>query len=105
MDYFTKWPKVYAIPCQETSTVADAFVTNFICRFGVLRELHSNQGRNLVFRLRSWNVLRISKTRTTTLHPQSDGTVDRYVKTVEEHMRKMVSTYERDWDKRLPSFF
>jgi hypothetical protein len=38
MDYFVKWPEVYAIPNQEASTVVEALVTNF-CRFGILREL------------------------------------------------------------------
>jgi len=46
MDYFTKYPEVYAIPNQEASTVADALVTNFFCRFGVPMELHSDQCRN-----------------------------------------------------------
>jgi Mn-dependent DtxR family transcriptional regulator len=46
MDYFTKWPEVYAIPNQEASTVAETLVTNFFCRFGIPRELHSDQGRN-----------------------------------------------------------
>jgi hypothetical protein len=41
MDYFTKWPEAYAIPNQEAATVAEALVTNFFCRFGVPRELHS----------------------------------------------------------------
>jgi hypothetical protein len=48
--------------------------------------------------------LGISKTRTTPVHPQSDGMVERYVKTVEEHLRKVVSTHQRDWDERLPIF-
>jgi hypothetical protein len=30
--------------------------------------------------------------------------VGRYVKTVKEHLRKVVSTYQRDWDERLPIF-
>jgi hypothetical protein len=46
MEYFTKWPEAYAIPDQEASTVADALVINFFCRFGIPRELHSDQGRN-----------------------------------------------------------
>jgi hypothetical protein len=33
MDYFTKWAEAYAIPNQEASTVAEAQVTNFVCRF------------------------------------------------------------------------
>ena len=44
MDYFTKWPEVYAIPNKESSTVADVLVSNFFCRFGVPMELHSDQG-------------------------------------------------------------
>jgi hypothetical protein len=51
MDYFTKWPEAYAIPNQEASTVAEALVTNFFCRFGIPRELHSDHGRN--FRISS----------------------------------------------------
>ena len=30
--------------------------------------------------------------------------VERYVKTIEERLRKVVSTYEWDWDERLPIF-
>jgi hypothetical protein len=46
MGYFTKWPEVYVIPNQEASTVAEALVTNFFCRFGIPPELQSDQGRN-----------------------------------------------------------
>jgi transposase InsO family protein len=78
MDYFTKWLEVYAIPNQEASTVADALVSNFYCRFGVPRELHSDQGWNfessLIREVLKW--LGVRKTRTTPLHPQSDGMVE-----------------------------
>jgi hypothetical protein len=30
MDYFSKWPEVYPIPNQETTTIADAVVHNWI---------------------------------------------------------------------------
>jgi hypothetical protein len=30
--------------------------------------------------------------------------VERYVKRVEEYLRKVVSTHQRDWDERLPIF-
>jgi len=30
--------------------------------------------------------------------------VESYVKTIEEHLRKVVSTHQRDWDERLPIF-
>jgi hypothetical protein len=106
MDYFTKWPEVYAIPKQEAATVADVLVSNFFCRFGVPMELHSDQGRNFESSLLREVLKRLGvrKTRTTPLHPQSDGMVERYVKTVEEHLRKVVSIHQRDWDERLPIF-
>jgi hypothetical protein len=45
MDYFPKWPEVYTICNLKESTVADVLVTNFFCRFVVLRELHTDQGQ------------------------------------------------------------
>jgi hypothetical protein len=30
--------------------------------------------------------------------------VERYAKTIEEHLRKVVSAHQRDWDERLPIF-
>lgn len=30
MDYFSKWPEAYAIPNQETTTVAEQLVANWI---------------------------------------------------------------------------
>ncbi|CAK1596609.1 unnamed protein product [Parnassius mnemosyne] len=46
MDYFTKWPEVFAIPNQEASTVADKLVYEVFCRFEISLEIHSDQGRN-----------------------------------------------------------
>jgi hypothetical protein len=46
----------------------------------------------------------VSKTRTTILHPQSDDMVERYMKTVEEHVRRVVASHQRDWDEGLPLF-
>jgi hypothetical protein len=51
MDYFTKWAENYSLPNQEASTVAEAPVTIFCCRFGIPWELHSEQGRNFESRL------------------------------------------------------
>jgi hypothetical protein len=106
MEYFTKWPEVYPIPNQEASTIAETLVTNFFCRFGVPRELHSDQGRNFESNLLQEvsQRLGVNKTRTTPLHPQSDGMVERYIKTIEEHLRKVVASHQRDWDERLHLF-
>jgi hypothetical protein len=46
--------------------------------------------------------LGVSKTRTTPLHPQLNGMLERYIKTVEEHLRKVVASNQKDWDAMLP---
>jgi hypothetical protein len=106
MNYFTKCPEAYAIPNQEVSTIAEALVTNFFCRFGIPRELQSDQCRNFESHLLQevLQLLGVSKTRTTPLHPQSDGMAKRYIKTIEEHLRKVDASHQRDRDEGLPLF-
>lgn len=43
-DYFTKWTE--AVTDQEATTVASALIKSVITKFGVPRELHSDQGSN-----------------------------------------------------------
>lgn len=83
-DYFTKWTEAFAIPDQEAETVAKKLVHEFICRLGVPIQVHSDQGRNFESSLFSemTKLLGIQKTRTTALHPQSDGMIERFNKTV-----------------------
>ncbi|GFX23531.1 retrovirus-related Pol polyprotein from transposon 412 [Trichonephila clavipes] len=80
IDYFTKWPEVYPIPDQEAPTVAEAVVQHWISRYGVPLQLHSDQGRNFVSAVLKGfcELLGIDKTKTTPLHPQSDGMVERF---------------------------
>ena len=46
VDAFTKWVEAYALPDQEASTCMDAAYRGFFSRFGLPRQLHSDQGRN-----------------------------------------------------------
>jgi hypothetical protein len=94
-----------AIPNHEGLTVADELVTNFFCHSQVMRELHSDQGRNSEHRLLQEMLQHLSKGDMwiTPLHPQSNSMVEQYTKMAEEHLQKVVSTHQEDWDKRRPS--
>ena len=46
-DYFTRWTEAFAMQNIEAVTVADLLVTEFICRYGIPRQIHSDQGRQL----------------------------------------------------------
>ena len=47
-------------------------------------------------------LLSVEKTRTTALHPQSDGMVERFNPAVEAMLSKFVAEDQRDWDEHLP---
>ncbi|GFX88073.1 retrovirus-related Pol polyprotein from transposon 412 [Trichonephila clavipes] len=106
MDYFTKWPEVYPIPDQEAPTVAEAVVQHWISRYGVPLQLHSDQGRNFVSAVLKGvcELLGIDKTKTTPLHPQSDGMVERFNRTILNNLSLMVSKNQQDWDQKVPLF-
>ena len=102
MDYFTKWPEAYPLPNQEATTVV--LVGEFFSRMGIPLEIHSDQGRNFesnVFH-EICKLLHIKKTRTTPLHPQSDGMVERLNRTIEAQLAIFVSENQRDWDIYVP---
>ena len=70
-DYFTKWVEAYPLENQQAETVAGVIVKEFVSRFGVPFQLHSDQGRNFEAELfqKMCELLGIEKTRTTALHP------------------------------------
>lgn len=47
-------------------------------------------------------LLGVKKTRTTPLHPQSDGMVERFNRTLEAQLSKFVDQNQRDWDEHVP---
>jgi len=102
IDYFSKWPEMFAISNQEASTVADILVKNVFSRFGVPLELRSDQGRN--FESKLCDLLCIRKTRTKPLHPHSDGMVERFNKTIEQHLSKVVDQHQKEWDQHILLF-
>ena len=104
MDYFTKWPEAYAVPDQSAITTAERLVCEMFCRFGVPEELHSDQGRNFEAQVFAGvcKLMGVTKTRTTPLHPQSDGLVERFNRTLSTQLAIVVERHQRDWDRHLP---
>ncbi|KAJ1523136.1 hypothetical protein ONE63_001029 [Megalurothrips usitatus] len=104
VDYFTRWPEAIPVPSMHSDVVARALVDNIFTRFGSPCELHSDQGRTFesaVF-AKVMEIMGVCKTRTTPLHPQSDGAVERLIRTVVTQLSMCVDTYQTDWDLQAP---
>ena len=89
-DYFTRWAEAFPIPNQEALTVARVFVNEYVCRYGVPVQLHTDEGRNFESKIveEMCKILEIDKTRTSPYHPQSDGIVERFNRTLEAMLAK-----------------
>ena len=103
-DYFSKWAEGYPMKDMETTTVVDCFITNFVCRFGLPYQIHSDQGSQFQSGLfkELCDRFSIDKTRTTAFRPQSDGLVERLNRSLEDIISKFISVNQRDWDEQLP---
>ena len=103
-DYFTKWVEAFPLPNQEARTVADKLVNEVVCRFGIPLIIHTDQGRNFESALFAeiCQLLDIKKTRTTPYHPQSDGMVERFNRTLEMQLSKFADYNQKDWDVHIP---
>ena len=105
-DYYTKFVEAYAIPDEQAHTVAQKLVEEFVCRYGVPNEIHSDQGRNFESNLfkEVCALLGIKKTRTTPYNPKSDGMVERFNRTLLGMLVTMIDPNEnqQDWDRHIP---
>lgn len=103
-DYFTRWIEAYPVKNQEAITIAKIFTEEFISRYGVPLQVHTDQGRQFESTLFQdlCKMLRIEKTRTTPYNPKSDGLVERFNRTLEDMISKYVQPNQKNWDEVLP---
>ena len=104
VDYCTKWVEAMPMVDQTAQTCARHFVEGFVCRLGIPEQLHNDQGRQFESALfqEMCRLLHINKTRTTMLHPQSDGQIERANRTLLDLLAKLVKGNESSWDEKLP---
>lgn len=98
-DCFIKWVKTFSLKNIRAKIVAEVFVNQVISRYEVPLELHTDQGRNFESKLfLEVTQLEIRKTRTTPLHPQSNGQVEHQHQTLLNYLAKFVSENQKIWD-------
>ena len=104
IDYLTKWPEVFATSDQTSLTIAELLVEHIISRHGVPSELLSDRGTTFLSKLMLdvYRLMGIWKSNTTAYHPQTDGLVERFHRTLTYMLAKSVQQDGKDWDQRLP---
>ena len=102
-DYFTRFMEVYPIPNQEAVTVAKKLTDELFLRFSTPKQLHSDQGRQFESELIAeiCKLLHIKKSRTTPYHPQGDGLVEQYNRTLLSMLATTVKDHPQDWEDHI----
>ena len=102
-DYFTRWMEAWPIPNQEAKTVAECLTKEMFYRFAIPEQLHSDQGRQFESEVMQeiCRLLQVQKTRTTPGHPQSDGLVERFNRTLLNMLSTVVGDLHSTWDQHL----
>ena len=104
MDYLTKWPEVFPAKNQNSLTIARLLVEHIIPRHGVPTQLLSDRGTAFLSKLmvEVYKLLGLKKVNTTAYHPQTDGLVERFNRTLTDMLSKKVLQSGKDWDTQLP---
>ncbi|KAL0190638.1 hypothetical protein M9458_013336, partial [Cirrhinus mrigala] len=102
VDYATRYPEAVPLRSISAKSVADALF-RLISRVGIPKEILTDQGTAFMSRtLRElYELLGIKSIRTSVHHPQTDGLVERFNRTLKTMIRKFVHEDAKNWDKWL----
>ena len=102
-DYATRYPEAIPLKKFTADAVAEELITLF-ARYGVPKEILTDQGTNFTSQLLQvlYKLLGVKPIKTTPHHPQTDGLVERFNKTLKDLLRRTIQGEGREWEKYLP---
>ena len=98
VDRFTKLVKTVPLKNISASSVARAFVTHWVFKFGPPTDLISDNGNQFTskFFLDVCRILKVHNSFTTTYHPQTNGQVEIFNRTIVSAIRAYLVDHPRD---------
>ena len=103
VDHLTGWAEAIAIKDKRAKSVWEAISNEFFPRYGHPRVLITDNGQEFmsnIFR-EGCRALCIDHRRTTPAHPQTNGVVERFNRTLKETLRKLVNNQASSWEDQL----
>ena len=101
VDYLTKWPEVFATSNQSAYTIAKLLVEKIVSRHGVPSQQLSDCGgaflSKLLKEIRA--LLGFHKVNTSAYHPQTDGLVEIFNRTLIDTLAKTAQLNGKNWDE------
>lgn len=103
-DYLTKWVEAFPLRNMTAEAIAKVFVNEVITRHSAPSKLLSDQGRNFLSDLVKsvCTYFKINKVQTAPYHPQCDGLVERFNRTLCQMLSAYANSNQTNWDLYLP---
>ena len=104
-DIYSKWAEAVPVRNHTASVVAKVLIDNVFARFGAPKRLLSDQGPEFESQLfhELCTRLEIEKIRTSPYQPSTNACVERFHRTLNSMLAKVIQENQRDWDDRLPA--
>ena len=101
-DYLSKWPEVYPVRDRKAETVAQCLL-DLVWKHGVpSRVIHDRAAEFMSDVLQETaQLIGLAQLPTSGGHPQTDGLVERFNRTLKQMLAKVVGQKGRDWDELL----
>ena len=104
VDRFTRYAE--GVPVTDTSATssAEVIIKHIVCRYGMFDVMLSDRGSGFLSEVFTglMRMLGAEQKKTTAHHPQSNGLVERFNKTLKKMLKRWVNQQHSDWDVLLP---
>ena len=103
LDHCSGWAEAYPIPNKTAKTVQDAFHTNWLPRFTAPEVLITDNGAefNAHATREYFRELGIEHRLTSPYHPQSNGKIERFHRTLKQTLGKLSANHPTQWESKL----
>lgn len=103
MDMATHYPEAIPLKDHKADTVAKALTTVF-SHFGFAQEIQSDRGTDFMSELMKvfLEEFNIKHIKSSALHPQSQGQIERFHRTLKSMLRALGDKFDNAWDEALP---